>query len=137
MPKRLRALARWAVGAALGSAGGTTPGADADGVADGPDADERSTVSVKPGYVLPTPGVPGASVNIERQDIRIAVPPTLPPGMVKELKRIFAEHPGGRRVYLMVRGKETLVDTKSSVAFSGDFIKQVESVLGRGAVLES
>lgn len=80
---------------------------------------------------------PSAASN-EKQDMCIVVPATMPPSMATELKRIFAENPGSRRVYLLTKDKlaPKKIETSFSVAFSSDAIKAIESIVGRGAVQE-
>ena len=56
----------------------------------------------------------------------------------EELKRVMGKHPGNRRVVLVARqpdGGERRIATSFAVAFSGDFIRDVEGVVGKGAVL--
>lgn len=82
---------------------------------------------------------PSASAVVpfsEKQHICVAVPRTMPPSMANELKRVFAAHPGSRRVHLMVKDKAApkKIETSFSVAFSSDTIAAIEGVLGRGAV---
>jgi DNA polymerase-3 subunit alpha len=78
---------------------------------------------------------PGA-LSAEKSHICIAVPPTMPPSMSNELKRVFAENPGGRRVFLMVKDKAGAkkIETSYSIAFSGDTVSEIEKLVGRGAV---
>ncbi len=78
---------------------------------------------------------PGA-LSAEKSHICIAVPPTMPPSMANELKRVFAENPGGRRVFLMVKDKAGAkkIETSFSIAFSGDAVSKIEKLVGRGAV---
>jgi DNA polymerase-3 subunit alpha len=67
----------------------------------------------------------------------IAVPPKMPPSLADELKRILADHPGSRRVFLLVRDgpSERRIETSYSIAFSSDAISAIERLVGRGAVL--
>jgi DNA polymerase-3 subunit alpha len=81
-------------------------------------------------------GAAPATLSTERQDICVAVPPTMPPSLANELKRIFAAHPGSRRVYLLVKDKTApkKIETSFYIAFSGDAISEIEALVGRGAV---
>ena len=106
----------------------------------------HETVGQLRAQLAQTYGGPGAATPTaivqtepnERQDIRIAVPPTMPPTMAAELKRVFAENPGSRRVHLVVKDKlnPKTIETSYSIAFSGDTIAQIERLVGRGAVQE-
>jgi DNA polymerase-3 subunit alpha len=73
----------------------------------------------------------------ESQEIRLAVPEKMTRVFAEELKRVLAEYPGKRRVVLMARTPQgsRRVETSFSIAFSGDAIRDIESVLGKGAVL--
>lgn len=73
----------------------------------------------------------------EQAQVRVLVPPKLPRLMADELKRVMGEHPGGRRVVLEVRdsGAVRHYATSFSIAFSSDTIADIESVVGKGAVL--
>ncbi len=75
----------------------------------------------------------------ENADVRVAVPEAMTPTFANELKRVLGEHPGGRRVVLVVRGagQPKQIATSYSIAFSSDSINAIEAVLGRGAVLPS
>ncbi|MEY4723247.1 MAG: hypothetical protein RLZZ324_760 [Candidatus Parcubacteria bacterium] len=91
--------------------------------------------AAKPTPITVPKRAPGA---FERQDIRIAVPPTMPPTMAAQLKNVFTAHPGSRRVFLVTKDKVApkVIETSYSIAFSGDVIAAIEKLVGRGAVLE-
>lgn len=76
-------------------------------------------------------------VRLTSEVICVAVPAKMPMSLAEELKRIFSEHPGGRKVILVVNedGTQKRIKTTYSVAFSGDLVNAVERVVGRGAVL--
>jgi DNA polymerase-3 subunit alpha len=78
------------------------------------------------------------SLNTEAETVELRVPATMTKTFVQELQRVIADHPGNRRVVLVAAlpdGGEKRVETHSRVAFSGEFIKDVEAVVGKGAVL--
>ncbi|MBN1585575.1 DNA polymerase III subunit alpha [Candidatus Uhrbacteria bacterium] len=80
----------------------------------------------------------GDAMAHEAEIVRIAVPATMTKVFAEEMKRVLAEHPGNRRVVLVTQepdGTEKSIDTSFRIAFSGDFIREVEGVVGRGAVL--
>jgi len=80
---------------------------------------------------------PGA-MSTESSHICISMPPTIVRSMADELKRIFGEHPGNRRVFFKV--KETAgyrrIETPYRIAFSGDAVTEIEKIVGKGAVLQ-
>lgn len=73
----------------------------------------------------------------EEAAICIAVPPTMPNSFAEELKRIFAAHPGGRKVYLVVRdpAASKKIATSFSIALGSDTVADIERLVGKGAVL--
>ncbi len=79
---------------------------------------------------------PTSVLVAEKSDICVAVPPTMAPSLANELKRVFTENPGSRRVFLLVKdkGNPHKIETSFSIAFSGDTIAAIEKVVGRGAV---
>jgi DNA polymerase III subunit alpha len=94
-------------------------------------------------HMLATAGVPGAramrgpALASEAEEIRLVVPPRMSSSFATELKRVLGEHPGTRRVVLVVRdnGTEKNIETSFSVGLSDDLIHDVEGVLGKNAVL--
>ena len=76
------------------------------------------------------------SIETEKSHICIAVPPTLPPSLAGELKRIFSENPGSRKVFLLVKekGNTKKIETSFSIAFSSSTIIAIEKLVGHGAV---
>lgn len=80
---------------------------------------------------------PGA-LSTENHHICIAVPPTMAPSVANELKRVFTENPGSRRVFLKVKDKAGAkkIETSYRIAFSGDTIAEIEKLVGKGAVLQ-
>lgn len=83
------------------------------------------------------PNAAKASLTADRAEVRIRVPGKLAPSVAAELKRVFAEHPGPRRVVLVVTedGKARAVPTKSHIALNSDAVGAVERLFGRGAVM--
>ncbi|MDD5251140.1 MAG: DNA polymerase III subunit alpha [Patescibacteria group bacterium] len=80
----------------------------------------------------------GAALATDSQDLRLLVPALMSPSFATELKRVLGEYPGSRRVVFVVRASgqaEKRIETKTSVGLSNDLIRDVEAVLGRGAVL--
>jgi len=79
---------------------------------------------------------PAAKSIVAFEKVCIAVPPTMAPSVVEELKRTFAKYPGSRRVVLLVRenGTAKRIETSASVSVSSDLIVAVERLVGRGAV---
>lgn len=79
---------------------------------------------------------PAGALAAERSHICIAVPPKMAPSLANELKRVFSENPGSRRVFLLVKDKANphKIETSFNIAFSGDTIAEIEKIVGRGAV---
>lgn len=67
----------------------------------------------------------------------IAVPAKMPPSLADQLKKVFTENPGGRKVVLVIRdnGVTRKIETTFSIAFSGETILAIEQLVGKGAVL--
>lgn len=81
--------------------------------------------------------VSSAKMVIEKEEVCIAVPAAMPLSLANEMKRIFGEHPGGRRVVLLVgngAGRKK-IETSFSIALTSDVISAVEKLVGRGAVV--
>jgi DNA polymerase-3 subunit alpha len=78
------------------------------------------------------------AMSVEKSQISIAVPPTMAPSVADELKKIFSENPGSRRVFLKVKNGAVVsrIETSYSIAFSGDAIASIEKLVGKGAVLQ-
>lgn len=77
--------------------------------------------------------------KVEASKISIVMPPRVPKSFAAEIKRIISEYPGGRRVYFKVKepsGAFRKIETPYSIAFSGDMIRDIEALAGKGAVLE-
>ncbi|MFA6604220.1 MAG: DNA polymerase III subunit alpha [Patescibacteria group bacterium] len=72
----------------------------------------------------------------EQERILVEVPESMRPSFANELKRVLAEHPGNRRVVLVTRSAQGAkrIETSFNVEFSGDTIKDIEAVVGKGAV---
>ena len=81
---------------------------------------------------------PSATLLAEKSHICVAVPSKMAPSLANELKRVFSENPGSRKVFLLVKDKENphKIETSFSIAFSGDTIAEIEKIVGRGAVQE-
>ncbi len=81
---------------------------------------------------------PSATLLAEKSAICVAVPPKMAPSLANELKRVFSENPGSRKVFLLVKDKANphKIETSFSIAFSGDTIAKIEKIVGRGAVQE-
>ncbi|MBI4458077.1 DNA polymerase III subunit alpha [Candidatus Uhrbacteria bacterium] len=91
-------------------------------------------------FALRAGGAPAAAVSpmtVEEATVCVAVPPTMPNSFAEELKRVFTAHPGGRRVFLVVRGKgaSKKIATSFSIALGSDSIADIERLVGKGAVL--
>ncbi|HTK04059.1 MAG TPA: OB-fold nucleic acid binding domain-containing protein, partial [Candidatus Eisenbacteria bacterium] len=80
---------------------------------------------------------PGA-LSAESSHICISMPPTIVRSMAAELKRIFGEHPGNRRVFFKVKENAGYrrIETPYRIAFSGDAVTEIEKIVGKGAVLQ-
>ncbi len=87
-----------------------------------------------------TRGSNAALDSLGNERLFISIPNQIPKQLVDRLKTVFAEHPGNRRVWWRARdpksGAVQVIESKTSVAFSGDLIKDVEEVVGKGAVLQ-
>ena len=77
------------------------------------------------------------ALSSDSAEVRLAVPGTMTQTFASELKRVFADHPGSRRVVLVVKsGQETRkIATSFAIDLSSETIAEIEAVLGRGAVL--
>jgi DNA polymerase-3 subunit alpha len=70
-------------------------------------------------------------------EIGILVPKTMPQAFADELKKVFVEFPGNRRVVLVVEeeGGRKKIPTSFSIAFSGDSVKAIENLVGRNSIV--
>jgi len=81
----------------------------------------------------------GTRLVEEKSEVCLNMPAKLAPSLATELKRVLDDHKGQRQVVLVLPGDapgaaEKRIATSYYVALTGDAIRDIERLLGRGAV---
>jgi DNA polymerase-3 subunit alpha len=78
-----------------------------------------------------------ASGQARETTIVVTIPNAADERLWLTLKDIFRRHPGRAKVVLAVRGEQRRIVTSYLVSFHDEFVRAIESLLGRGAVTDS